>query len=360
MPAATDRYGLTWTLATSSAKQTTSAAAIWYSRRCRGPKHCPTCITANRQLIQHQPLPPTFKNGIGMEFVIVPKGKCWLGGGNGKLGDTEVLVPSDFYVDKFEVTQEEWEKVMGENLSYFSRTRRGIDAAKDITNAGLKRFPVETVSWDNGQLFEEKLNRREKEPGWVYRLPKSAEWEYACRGGPQPGTLDSAFDFYFVKPTNTLLPEQANFIRGLKRTCAVGCYEPNALSLHDMHVNVWEWCDDPAKSANGDSGRVNRGAAGTTPPRAAGRRFPSRVRLRPGSTTSACAWPEFRRHKRVSIPGGSGARPYEATTGFRVALSPKCWPLRSDPPTPLNHTFDASAFRTGVRRAKRAGAGRRC
>ena len=73
---------------------------------------------------QQEPLPPTFKNSIGMEFVIVPKGKSWLGGGKDKLGDKEVEIPADFYLGKYEVTQEEWEKVMGENPSHFSRNGR--------------------------------------------------------------------------------------------------------------------------------------------------------------------------------------------------------------------------------------------
>lgn len=224
------------------------------------------------------PLPPTYKNSLGMEFVIVPKGKSWLGGGNDRLGDKEVEIPADFYLGKYEVTQEEWEKVMGENPCHFSRNGEGKDAVKDITDADLKRFPVENVSWDQCQIFVAKLNEREKESGWVYRLPKEAEWEYACRGGPMAVKVDSAFDFYFAKPKKPLLPDQANFEygKGLKRTCKVGLYEPNSLGLYDMHGNVWEWCDDTEQGANGASHRVNRGGGWNCEPEScrAARRHP--------------------------------------------------------------------------------------
>jgi serine/threonine protein kinase/formylglycine-generating enzyme required for sulfatase activity len=196
------------------------------------------------RVTKQEPLPPTYKNDIGMEFVVVPKGKSWLGGGKDKPGDRQVEIPADFYLGKYEVTQEEWEKVMGENPSWFSRTGDGNQAVKDVSDADLKRFPVENVSWDDCQLFLAKLNQREKETGWVYRLPKNSEWEYACRS-PMADKADSAFDFYFARPTTSLSPEQANFNGGLNRSCKVGSYQPNRLGLFDMHGNVAEWCHEP-------------------------------------------------------------------------------------------------------------------
>ena len=189
--------------------------------------------------------PASFKNSLGMEFVLVPKGKSWLGGGGGKPGDKEVEFVQDFYLGKYEVTQEEWAKVTGANPSYFSRSGARKDAVKDIADGELKRFPVESVSWDDAQLFLGELNKRDKQKGWLYRLPKEAEWEFACRGGLSTKYATS-FDFYFKDPTNLLLPEQANFEHdnGLKRTCKVGSYTPNRLGLYDMHGNVYEWCDD--------------------------------------------------------------------------------------------------------------------
>jgi len=194
-------------------------------------------------------VPGTFTNGIGMKFVPVPKGTGWLGGGKDKPGETKVEIKADFYLGKYEVTQEEWEAVTGLTPSGF---KKGNEAVKGIADADLKRFPVEAVSWGDCQEFVKQLNAKEKDTGWVYRLPTEAEWEYACRGGPGD-KLDGAFDFYFAKPTNTLLPEQANFDtktdKALRRTCRVGSYEPNLLGLYDIHGNVHEWCDDATTGA---------------------------------------------------------------------------------------------------------------
>jgi len=142
-------------------------------------------------------------------------------------------------------------------------------------DAELKRFPVDSVSWDDCQIFIATLNEQVKESGWVYRLPKEAEWEYACRGGPLPNKEDYGFDFYAGDPTNTLAPDSANFEgTGLKRTAKVGFSRPNRLGLFDMHGNVFELCDDHLFDDKGGPLRALRGGAWCDPARfcRAGRR----------------------------------------------------------------------------------------
>src|SRR5262249_45230410 len=154
------------------------------------------------------------------------------------------------------VTQEEWEKVMGNNPSQCARTGASKDLVANIPEAELKRFPVENVSWDQAQEFLKRLNERHQKAGWVYRLPREVEWEYACRGGPMRDRSESAFDFYLDRPANVLMPNQANVYRLLGRSRKVGGYPPNKLGLFDMHGNVIQWCDAPGL---GDSVRVSRG-----------------------------------------------------------------------------------------------------
>jgi formylglycine-generating enzyme required for sulfatase activity/tRNA A-37 threonylcarbamoyl transferase component Bud32 len=206
-----------------------------------------------------------FVNSLGMEFVRIPKGKFWMGGGDGKPGAQEVDIPQDFFLGRFEVTQEEWQKVMGGQPSFFSHGGRGARMIRNTPPANLRRFPVESVSWKDCQEFINRLNDRLKENGWVYRLPTAAEWEYACRGGPLPKKEDYGFDFYLDNPASLLPPGAANFNNQLKRTCRVGSYVPNRLGLYDMHGNVAEWCEDSATDERGVPQRVVRGGGWNQP-----------------------------------------------------------------------------------------------
>jgi formylglycine-generating enzyme required for sulfatase activity len=164
---------------------------------------------------------------------------------------------------------------MGSNPSWFSRhgngmdAIKGIDTIKDISDEDLNQFPVESVSWDSVQVFIKKLNEREAGIGYTYRLPTEAEWEYACRGGVT-SMSDCSYNFYFAKPTNQLSLDQANvgrnypstlstIVKPLRRSTKVGSYPPNKLGLHDMHGNVWQWCQDESHDNAWGWGRVIRG-----------------------------------------------------------------------------------------------------
>jgi len=134
-------------------------------------------------------------------------------GWDGRPGSAkETPIKEDFEIAVHDVTQGQWEAIMGvgNNPSYFSRTGNGRNSILDISDEELKLFPVESVSWDDVQEFIKKLNEKERGRGYWYRLPREAEWEYACRGGAT-SLEECSYHFYLAKPTNDLSSEQANF-----------------------------------------------------------------------------------------------------------------------------------------------------
>ena len=188
---------------------------------------------------------------IEKDLVLIPVGKFMMGSPESEKGrrdnetQHEVTLTKPFYMGKYEVTQEQWESVMGNNLS---------------SNKGAK-LPVTDVSWNDCQDFIKKLNASTK---GGYRLPTEAEWEYACRAGKTTA--------YAVGASLTNI--DANIEGGPAGSIkAVGGYNPNAFGLYDMHGNVWEWCNDdwkadyPAGSATDPKGpatgthRVLRGGS---------------------------------------------------------------------------------------------------
>ncbi len=235
-------------------------------------------LTAGTSVVQTEPgpekssqpdpaRPGVFTNGLGMKFVRVPAGTFWVGGGGGQPGDEQVEIPYDFYIGVYPVTQGEWQALMGSNPSWFSRTGNGKDQVKSIPDAELKQFPVENVSWEDAQEFIRRLNAREGNSKWVYRLPLEDEWEYSCRGGAT-SQADCSFHYYLDRPTNDLSSDQANFDGNypfgsgrkgtyLQRTTKVSSYKPNRLGIYDMHGNVWEWCQDILQGSQ----RVIRGGS---------------------------------------------------------------------------------------------------
>ncbi len=210
--------------------------------------------------------------GVGlvaeMKFVAIPRGTFWMGGGLSVPPQKQVMLDRDFELAAYCVTQGQWQQVMGDNPSHFSRQGPGKDQVANIADEDLARFPVERVSWENAQAFIKKVNAREAGKGWTYRLPREAEWEYACRNAAKTKE-ECGFDFYLQTGTNDLSSTQANFngkFPGgngragpwLGRTTKVWSYAPNKLGLYDMHGNVWQWCEDLYHDKG--AGRVIRGS----------------------------------------------------------------------------------------------------
>jgi len=160
--------------------------------------------------------------GINLEMVFIPAGKFKMGSPETEKGrqknevQHEVAITKSFLIGKYEVTQEQWEALMGKNPSI---------------NVGPK-LPVTNVSWHECQDFITVLNSKTK---GGYRLPTESEWEYACRAGT---TTATAFG-------ETITSKDANYDESkIDKPVPVGGYKPNAFGLHDMHGNVWEWCSD--------------------------------------------------------------------------------------------------------------------
>jgi formylglycine-generating enzyme required for sulfatase activity len=208
-----------------------------------------------------------------MRFVPISTGTFTMG--EGKTAH-QVTLTQAFHLGQHEVTQEQYESVMGTNPS----------KSKGPQN------PVENVSWADAVEFCRKLSAMpaEKKAGYVYRLPTEAEWEYACRAGTKTtysfGDSESELGAYAwygnnsgdqqIDALNIWNTDQDNYGKRLLdnncRTHPEGEKKPNLWDLYDMHGNVWEWCQDwygdypsgavtdPTGPASGDS-RVLRGGA---------------------------------------------------------------------------------------------------
>jgi formylglycine-generating enzyme required for sulfatase activity len=155
------------------------------------------------------------------EMVVIPAGRFLMGSPPSEAGRSADEGPqrwvdvARFAMGKFEVTQRQWEAVMGSNPSHFRAC--GPDC------------PVENVSWNDAQEFVRRLSQR---TGQNYRLPSEAEWEYAARAGTTTAYFwGDAFD-----------AGRAN--NNSSRTVPVGRYGVNAFGLHDIYGNVWEWVQD--------------------------------------------------------------------------------------------------------------------
>ncbi len=200
-----------------------------------------------------------------------------IGGESGRVDNETrhlVTLTRGYWLGKHEVTQGQWQAVMGNNPSYFQQA--GATA------------PVEQVSWTDAQKFCSKLTQRERAAGrlpagYEFSLPTEAQWEYACRAGTTTAySWGNDFKLGVCNVENDAISSNKNvstfLSRGLPRdsTMLVGKFAPNEWGLYDMHGNVWEWCSDwygsypssavidPAGSSSG-SFRVCRGGCSISP-----------------------------------------------------------------------------------------------
>jgi len=196
---------------------------------------------------------PPLRNSIGIELKLLPAGTFTMGEGGGGSDETphQVTLTKPFYIGVTEVTNAQWQAVMGSVPSKWKEVDR----------------PVEQVSWEEANEFCRKLSAlaEERQAGREYRLPTEAEWEYACRAGTKTK--------YCFGDEESGLGDFGWFAGNAGReTHPVGRKKPNAWGLFDMHGNVWEWCSDSyadyprgvasdPQGPSGGSDRVYRGGS---------------------------------------------------------------------------------------------------
>lgn len=154
-----------------------------------------------------------------MKFAWIPPGTCLIGGiQQGDYPQRQVTLGKGFWMGVTPVTQAQWRSVMGYNPSQF----KGDDR------------PVECVSWDDSMEFCRKLGDLTHKP---IRLPTEDEWEYACRAGSVSEYCNGGGD-EALKAVGWCEANSGG------QTHPVGKLAPNAWGLHDVHGNVWEWCQE--------------------------------------------------------------------------------------------------------------------
>ncbi|MEO1969940.1 MAG: formylglycine-generating enzyme family protein [Pirellulaceae bacterium] len=176
----------------------------------------------------------TVTNSIGMKLNRIRAGRFPMGSSliaspkTPEYPEHLVRISRDYYIGVTEVTQGQWEAVMG------TRPWTGEDHIKTGPN-----YPATYVSWENATAFCQRLSKREKED---YRLPTEAEWEYACRTGTKTTKYNFGDDVSALKEYAWFKVNAYDV--GQMYAHQVGLKRPNAWGLYDMHGNVDEWCLD--------------------------------------------------------------------------------------------------------------------
>lgn len=189
---------------------------------------------------QRAPLPAWREPALDMEFVLIPKGKFYVGDSKGQPDNINntlhlVTLTNDFWLSRTEVTREQWEKVMGAEETHPEKP--------NPFNKDDPKYPVVSKSYFEVLQFLKKLEKLS--PGNRFRLPTEAEWEYACRAGTKTnfstGAAISDKDANFNSESASAYSPAGKFIG---HPAPVGSYPPNPWGLYDMHGNTWEWTSD--------------------------------------------------------------------------------------------------------------------
>ena len=176
-----------------------------------------------------------------MEFVTISDGTVTIGSSR---GEVEVTISKAFEMMTTEVTQQMWFDVMKENPSHFKTSEYCNNHLKIDGEDLCPDHPVEKVSWNDVQVYVERLNKAEgltgcrgtpRDPKGCYRLPTEAEWEYAVREGMTTAYL-------FGKTPRAYWKEYG--WNSNDRTQPAKTKIANSYGLHDMRGNVWEWVQD--------------------------------------------------------------------------------------------------------------------
>ena len=218
------------------------ARTIWNDLQLwQYPRACESLEGGLMMVVRNQPGDVMVEPVLGIHFVWVPKG-CFNMGCSPLAKDRKTRCPKNaspkhkvcqkgFWMGQFEVTQAQWEAVMGDNPSFFNRSGTG--------------YPVESVSFYDIQEFLDRANERMAEAGpHRVALPTEAQWEYACIGKRRRAeTMDQRDSLQErPRPMANCGTCDAGEYRG--RTAPTGSYPPNRLGLYDMNGNVREWCAD--------------------------------------------------------------------------------------------------------------------
>ena len=276
------------------------------------------CVKAGRQYHQptrKQPQLPAFATllpgNVAMEFVLVKAGTFLMGSPSNEpdhdIIETQhrVTLTKDYWIGKYEVTQEQYAALMGTNPAGFKKGGR---------------YPVGDVSWNDAMDFCRKLTKRERAAGrlpagYEYTLPTEAQWEYAARGGHNSrgfvysggNSLNDVAWYYENAGRKRLNDSSGDYRQALSNGNSaheVGTKQPNELGLYDMSGNVWEWCRDWFDFYSGDA-TDPKGSATVS----------NRV-FRGGS------WSDYAWGCRVAYRFSLDPSYRNSDLGFRVALAP--------------------------------------